>query len=291
MIDYTTGKLIRIGCDSRIIDINLSNNNIPRNWDYQKPPSEIKPQFLSGKSKKFIYPHPTNHQEISPFRKIKIHPQPDSRRTLITEYAPINFKKPLKKKSDINFFTSVYNCEIQKKKRGNPNIYNNNFSLDNKDNHKFLNINPDPDFYEDLKAKKRQLKTTVYKKYNNASQIKYLPGGIKRRSSEINDDKYEMIKLQNEKTLNGNKLFADKYIKDYCSNIACLSFNKTQKLVTKYENKYKNKNQTEKKIKRPRSSYNYLKRNYKNKESIMNFDMLKPSDIFQKKYQPRVLIF
>ena len=291
MIDYTTGKLIRIGTDSRIMDINLKNNNQPRNWDYQKPPNEIKPQFLTGKSKKFGLPHPLNDHEISPFRKIKLHQQPDSRRTLMTEYAPINYTKPLKKKSDINFFTSFNNCEIPKKKRANTNIYNNNFSLDNKDNHKYLNVNPDPDFYEDLKTKKRQLKTSMYNKYKNASQIINLPGGIKRNSSEINDDKYAICKLQNDKILAGNNLFVNKYMNDYCSNIACLTLNKTKELTTIYENKYKIKNHGENKTKRPNTSYNYPKRHYKNKESTMTFDMMKPSDIFQKKYQTRVVIF
>ena len=172
MIDYTTGKLIRIGTDSRIMDINLKNNNQPRNWDYQKPPNEIKPQFLTGKSKKFGLPHPLNDHEISPFRKIKLYQQPDSRRTLMTEYAPINYTKPLKKKSDINFFTSFNNCEIPKKKRintcrnddSNLNIQNENENLTvNYDENQNFNISRNT-----LVIKKDPRKQNILKLVNKA---------------------------------------------------------------------------------------------------------------------------
>ena len=108
MIDYTTGKLIRKGTEYRITNIDLNNHNLPRNWEYQKPTNEIKPSFLTGKSKKGSYHH--DQKEITLFRKINLHPQPDSRRTLITEYAPINIIKPLNKKSSLTCFSSEFNC-------------------------------------------------------------------------------------------------------------------------------------------------------------------------------------
>lgn len=58
----------------------------------------------------------------------------------------------------------------------------------------------------------------MFKKYDNTSQIKYLPGCIKREQTEINDN-YNPNKNP---ALKQTESFNTKVSRDYRSNVACL---------------------------------------------------------------------
>ena len=146
-----------------------------------------------------------------------------------------------------------------------------------------------------------------------------------RNVNDINDDKNDFNKIKEKKIK--KSYFINKLKNDYYSDIACLPNSLTNNMKNKqiirgktYNNfNYKNKNMlgTRGKIKRkknveykerPFSSdrFNYnnnydtkineneynnnMIKKYKNAESYQSFDMLKPSSIFEKRYELRVKI-
>ena len=62
----------------------------------------------------------------------------------------------------------------------------------------------------------RMIKPALFKKYDNTSQISYLPGAIKRDQNEINDN------YCNNPTTKTTESFNTKLYRDYRSNVACL---------------------------------------------------------------------
>lgn len=285
-------------------------------------------------------------KEIKIFQKIRKVPQPNSKRTILSEFAPLIPIKPQKKRITTATTSTYYNREkrpsriFQKKMRGDKTLYNNNFSLDNNDNHEFLNINKNPDFYEDNYSKKRQIKPSLFQSYKNTSQIINLPGGLKREPFQIKDDINFYFDAQNNKK---QPNFAEKVTKDYCSKVSCLP----NSLTTKYKKNYNCNNIFLKKcnydsnndnINKSKNSQNLnlryidkdkndiikskskccksLLSNYyfnssltkneedntnkgkrfnelklKNSESYFSFDMMKPSALWNKKYQGIVKVF
>ena len=145
-----------------------------------------------------------------------------------------------------------------------------------------------------------------------------MPGALTRDINCINDDQNDINKIKEKKS--GRTYFQNKIKNDYCSNVACLpntlSNNDNDKQIKRgksynkfnYNNHesnifncgHKGKIIREKNNERPLSSnhYNYninQEKNvmynnkvYRNAESYQTFDMLKPSSIFQKKYESRI---
>lgn len=268
--------------------------------------------------------------EIKKFTKITKHRLPNTKRTLQAEYAPSVPLKTGKKRIYEGNYEKIPPKLFQRKIRGNDNVYNDNFALDNSDNHRYLNINNDTDFYEDLRSKKRQLHPSIYANYKNYSQIIGLPGSRKRNEHEINDDyDFHLKALKSKKQPN----FTDKLINDYFSNVTCLPNSLTTKYkkrkiisdnnFTNYfernntfnnyyykdyndekhdiysDNKYYQNYYTTAGKKTHINAFSDLPKNgkklnllkLKNLESSFTFDMLKPSTMWKKKYEGVIKIF
>lgn len=185
LIDYSTGKVVRSGSINRIPNyVTNYDDKSERKWEFQSPKISIRSINNIPHLRHFKTP---SSEEFQKFHKKKIFPQPDSKRTILNKLLPEN---PIKRRAQIK-----PNIETKKeytfhKKRASEYIYNNNFSLDNTDNHKFLNIH--------LSSQRRLKKASpLYNEYNNSSQITLLPGSIKRKEENIKDEFNELRKKQN----------------------------------------------------------------------------------------------
>ncbi len=306
MIDSSTGKLVRAGTQNRIQEINFNNFKF-RDWEYQNPKTN-KNIIIAGNFKKKVV-SPQKKEKI--YNNIKIFPQPNTKRTLLPEYAPVVSIKPSKKQ--INVKSSFSKEE---------DINTNNVKPKIKISNTFKESNPS------LSPMKTHYRNTKFKDYK-ITQITTLPGALTRDINNINDDKNNIKKVREVKNQNIN--YINKLKNDYCSQISCLPNslmnNDTKKIIRgKSYNKFNYKNRIytnednnlvnsggKKRIrreknnegkKRPFSSniYNYNSNNniiirnnnylmlYKNEESYETFDMLRPSCVFDKKYEPRVKI-
>lgn len=266
-----------------------------KRWDYQKI-NNYKNTIIEGKFKKKVNLIEKNEPKI--YNNIKIYPQPDTKRTILPEYAPVSNEKNSKKIVDTKSF-SQRKVKSQGKKVT---------KIKNKESN-----------YDEIPPNRKHIKNSKYQDYK-ITQITTLPGGLTRDLNCINDDKKDMNQIKEKK--NGKTCFINKIKNDYCSNVACLqntlSNNDKDKPLKRgksynkfnYKNTYKSnifnygyrgKIKREKNKERPLSSdyYNYNTSNkeenlynnkkYRNVESYQTFDMLKPSSIFQKKYELRVM--
>ena len=184
LIDYSTGKMVRPGSINRIPNyVTNYDNKSERKWEFQSPKNSIISINNISHLRHFKTP---SSEEFRKFRKIKIFPQPDSKRTLQSKLLPEN---PIKRRPPIKRYIIPKKEYTFHKKRASEYVYNNNFTLDNTDNHKFLKIN---------KSKVRRIKTLspLYIEYNNKSQITLLPGSIKRKEENIKDEFNELQKKQ-----------------------------------------------------------------------------------------------
>ena len=185
LIDYSTGKVVRPGSINRIPNyVTNYDDKSERKWEFQSPKLTIRTITDIPHLRHFKIP---SSEEFQKFHKKKIFPQPDSKRIILSKLLP---EIPIKRRAPIK-----RNIEKKKeyslhKKRASEYIYNNNFSLDNTDNHKFLNIR--------LSSERRLKKTNpLYNEYNNKSQIILLPGSIKRQEENIKDELNEFQKKKN----------------------------------------------------------------------------------------------
>ena len=248
----------RSGSEPKIICYSQSNKE-RKYWEYQKPQNEIISFVLDGKGKKkFINPR---SGEINKFRSIHLFPQPNTKRTINPLFAPED-KYIQKNNSCLNLNSYNYNNKNNnnnsnylkyatltdfklfpsKKRASNFRLYRNNFSIDNNDLRKNLNVNYNYDFYEDPYSKKRQLKNGLFTHYKTTTQIVNLPGGVKRNQSDINDDKTMMEIKPKGKLIHPS--FSLKVEGDFKSNISCLpnSMTKNYKDKNKINNYYYNDN-------------------------------------------------
>lgn len=271
-----------------------------RDWDYLKS-NNYKNIIIEGRFKKKVNISPKKEQKI--FNNIKLFPQPNTKRTILPDYAPINEIKPSKKKVNIESFSKENKKNVQGKK---------------------VNFNNNKESKDEIQTNIRHIKNSKFQDYKT-TQITNLPGAVTRNLNDINDDKNDFNKIKEKKIK--KSYFINKLKNDYYSDIACLPNSLTNNMKNKqiirgktYNNfNYKNKNMlgTRGKIKRkknveykerPFSSdrFNYnnnydtkineneynnnMIKKYKNAESYQSFDMLKPSSIFEKRYELRVKI-
>ena len=271
-----------------------------RDWDYLKS-NNYKNIIIEGRFKKKVNISPKKEQKI--FNNIKLFPQPNTKRTILPDYAPINEIKPSKKKVNIESFSKENKKNVQGKK---------------------VNFNNNKESKDEIQTNIRHIKNSKFQDYKT-TQITNLPGAVTRNVNDINDDKNDFNKIKEKKIK--KSYFINKLKNDYYSDIACLPNSLTNNMKNKqiirgktYNNfNYKNKNMlgTRGKIKRkknveykerPFSSdrFNYnnnydtkineneynnnMIKKYKNAESYQSFDMLKPSSIFEKRYELRVKI-
>ena len=201
---------------------------------------------------------PNIYKNIIPKNKYQI---TNTKRTINPEYAPlISFKSPKKKVINLKLYSEEYIKLFQSKKKVEikSNINNN---------------------------KNKGKSCTKFKKYKISHILN-------------NDDDNDNIVKNDKKILKKNERFCFIYKlkNDYSSGISCLknTFNdinrdkkiKRGKTYNKF-NTYNNINNNNFKHKRENllldRVFNDTK--YKNKESHDNFDMMKPSSIFDKKYE------
>ena len=270
----------------------FKNNN--ERWSYLKI-NNYKNTIIEGRFKKKIDFKEKKEPKI--YNNIKIYPQPNTKRTILPEYSPIIEEKFSKKMVDIRAFSQGKN------KAQGIKVYNKKNKESNLD---------------EISPNRRHVKDSKFKDYK-ITQITTLPGALTRDIKHINDDKSDMNKKKEKK--NGRIYFINKIKNDYCSNVACLQNTlsnnnnkdnqiKRGKSYNKFTYKnnesdifncgYRGKIKREKNKVRPLSSYNYNNymnkeenviynnKIYKNAESYQTFDMLKPSSIFQKKYELRI---
>ena len=299
MFNSMTVKDKQIGTTSsnNKIDFNFKDYKY-RDWDYQKI-NNYKNTKIDGKSKKKVNFSPKKEKI---YNNIKIYPQPNTKRTIIPEYAPIINEKPSgRKKVDTKSFS--------KNKRNNSHGIK-------------TNANRNKESTEEIPSNKRHIKNSKYQEYKT-TQITNLPGAITRDIHDINDDINYISNLKDKK--NRASYFINKLKNDYCSRVTCLPNSLTNNMGEKqiirgksynifnYKNKNEfnifdsgpksriNRNKNNESKERPFSSnyhnyhnniiYNgdniYSNKRYKNAESYQSFDMLKPSSIFDKKYELR----
>ena len=103
--------------------------------------------------------------------------------------------------SQFNYISDV-NDTLPKRRPCNPKVYQ-SFQLSDQ-------LKPAP--YH------RLIKPALFKKYDTTSQIKYLPGCIKRDNNEINDN----INMSKKPTEKRRESYQSKVQHDYRSNVACL---------------------------------------------------------------------
>jgi hypothetical protein len=298
MIDPTTGKMIRVGAPPKIQQIDF-NKFRPRKWEYQNYFN----QFKSDKGKKRVK---IEHQkEKKSYNHKKMHPQPNSKRTIIAELGPIITIKAPKKK--VETFFNKNNLKLFQDKKRVKNRINNQES--------------------EITPYRKHIKSSMFNDYK-ITQIATLPCSIRRESKFIKDDKNKDNVIR-EKKRNAS-YFKDKLTNDFYSNIICLpnSLTSNDKKQNKENKKllrgkscinytinkkeingnYIKKNKTgnnnfkgkikrielNKKI-RPLStntsesnlgnmnSKNKLIKRYKNEESKTTYDLMKPSSILNTK--------
>ena len=249
----------RIGSEPKIICYSQSNKE-RKYWEDQKKPNEIISYELDGKGKKRFISPPSG--EIKKFRSKHLFPQPNTKRTINPFLAPEDkyFQKS-KSSNNLNIYNynnknnnnnnnnsnyykyaTLTNFKLfpSKKRSSNFRLYRNNFSIDNNDLRKNLNINYNYDFYEDPYSKKRQLKNGLFTHYKTTTQIVNLPGGIKRNQNDINDDKSMMEIKPKIKLIHPS--FSLKVEGDFKSNVSCLpnSMTKNYNDKNKINNYYYN---------------------------------------------------
>ena len=299
MIDPSTGKMIRVGAPPKILQIDF-NKFRPRKWEYQNYFN----QFKSDKGKKRVK---IEHQkEKKSYNHKKMHPQPNSKRTIIAELGPIITIKAPKKK--VETFFNKNNLKLFQDKKRVKNRINNQES--------------------EITPYRKHIKSSMFNDYK-ITQIATLPCSIRRESKFINDDKNKDNVIR-EKKRNAS-YFKDKLTNDFYSNIICLpnsltsndkKQNKENKKLLRgkscinytinkkemndnFINKNKSGNKIFKsKIKRKEfnkkirplstntSQSNLLNMNtkdklikkYKNEESKTTYDIMKPSSIFKTKF-------
>ena len=103
--------------------------------------------------------------------------------------------------SQFNYISDV-NDTLPKRRPCNPKVYQ-SFQLSDQ-------LKPAP--YH------RLIQPALFKKYDTTSQIKYLPGCIKRDNNEINDN----INMSKKPTEKRRESYQSKVQHDYRSNVACL---------------------------------------------------------------------
>jgi hypothetical protein len=268
-------------------------------------PKTIKNIIIKGTFKKKVA-SPQKKEKI--YNNIKIFPQPDTKRTILPEYAPDIIIKPSKKKINFRSFSKEDTNDIK------PKI---------KISNTYKESNP---LLSPMRTHYKNAKFGEYK----ITQITTLPGPLTRDINNINDDKNSIKKKREIKNMDIN--YINKLKNDYYSQISCLpnsltnnnnniltrgkscnKFNYKNKIYTNEDNNKINngckkrirREKNNEKKRRPFSSnrYNYNSNNngiiennnnndmiYKNEESYETFDMLKPSCIFDKKYESRLKI-
>ena len=299
MIDPTTGKMIRVGAPPKILQIDF-NKFRPRKWEYQNYFN----QFKSDKGKKRVK---IEHQkEKKSYSHKKMKPQPNSKRTILVEYAPIITIRPPKKKVE-TFFN-----------KNNLKLFQDKMRVKNKINNQESEITP----------YRKHIKTSLFNDYK-ITQIATLPCSIRRDSKFIKDDKNKDNIIRDKKR--NASYFKDKITKDFYSNIICLPNSLTNNNKTQNkENKklLKGKSCINYTINKKAINYNYIKKNksgnnifkskikrrkfnkkirplstntsqynlentnikdklikkYKNEESKTTYDLMKPSSILNTKF-------
>ena len=233
MIDYTTGKLIRPGSINRVINyVSNYDDKRERKWEFQSPKASIHSIITEPHLRHFLTP--TTSKEIQKFAVKKLYPQPNSRRIILSNLLPEN---KIRKLIPIKRITEAKKEYQFHKKRGPDHIYNNNFTLDNSTNHKYLNISP-------CTEKRHKKSIPLFNEYTNTSQITLLPGSIKRKEENIDDDLNRFIK---KKEFNEKK----SHIKFNTSGILIRKDNDNRLLYHKKNNySYLNKNNNDDKIKK-----------------------------------------
>ena len=192
-----------------------------RDWDYRKKNKII---FLEGKFKKKVNPSPKKEPKI--YNNIKIYPQPNTKRTILSEYISLTNEKPCGIKVNIQSFSQDKRKVVQ----GIKTNYNNN-----------------KESIEEIQPNKKHIKKAQFQEYKT-TQITTIPGAVTRDVNCIKDDKNDINKMKERK--NKTLYFNNKLKNDYFSSVVCLPNSLTN-------------NMKEKQIKRGKS-YNYLKNNTKN---------------------------
>ena len=224
------------------------SKNSYRDWDHINSPYKSTTK-INGKSKKKENYYNSNN-------KINLHP--NTKRTLIPEYAPTNIFKPAKKEvHNIRVFSAEKKL-FQSKKR--VEIIKPNLNLNNS---------------------KGKLCTKFRDK--KFSQIEILPGPNNVKAKNINDDIEKTKNKINRKNKDAN--YIKKIKADFSSNITCLpnTLNEKSFKVMKRGKTYNN-------FKTNNVANNINNKNnikYKNQESNIDFYMLKPSSFFDLKYKLR----
>jgi hypothetical protein len=235
MIDYTTGKIVRPGSINRVINYVANyDDKRERKWEFQSPKASLHSIITEPHLKHFHTPKTS--KEIQKFAVKKIYPQPNSKRIILSNLLP---ETKTRKLIPIKRVTEVRKEYQYHKKRGPEHLYNNNFTLDNSTNHKYLNISP-------CTEKRYKRSIPLFNEYTNTSQITLLPGSIKRKAENIDDDLNRFIK---KKEFNEKK----SHIKFNTSEILIRKDNDNRLLYHKKNNySYLNKNIDDDKIKRLR---------------------------------------
>ncbi len=300
MIDPSTGKLIRVGAPPKILQIDF-NKFKPRKWEYQNYFNQFKPD----KGKKRVKIEHEKEKEKKSYSHKKMHPQPNSKRTILAEFGPIIKIKAPKKK--VETFFNKHNLKLFQDKKRVKNIVNNQES--------------------EITPYRKHIKSSMFNDYK-ITQIATLPCSIRRDSKFIKDDKNQENIIRDKKR--NASYFKDKLTNDFYSNIICLpnsltSNDKTQNkenkkllrgkscinyTINKKEINGNNINKTKSgnnifksKIKRKElnrkirplstnTSQSYLGninkkkkliKKYKNEESKTTYDIMKPSSILNTK--------
>ena len=300
MIDPSTGKMIRVGAPPKILQVDF-NKFRPRKWEYQNYFNLFKPD--KGKKRVKI-----EHQKEKSYNHKKFIPQPNSKRTILVEFAPTITIRAPKKKVETFFDLNKNNLKLFQDKKRVKNRINNQES--------------------EITPYRKHIKSSKFNDYK-ITQIATLPCSIRRESKYINDDKNKDNIIRDKKR--NASYFKDKITNDFYSNIICLpnsltNENKTQNKEKKklfrgkscinykikkieINDKYIKKNSSgnnifKSKIKRMKlnkkirslstnTSQSYLEnvnkkdkliKKYKNEESETTYDIMKPSSIFNTKY-------
>lgn len=183
MLDYSTGKIVRPGSINRIINyVTNYDDKRERNWEFQSPKASVHSIITEPHLRHFLTP--TTSKEIKKFAVKNIYPQPNSNRIILSNLLP---ELKARKLIPIKRVTEARKEYQYHKKRGPDYIYNNNFTLDNSANHKYLNVTP-------CTAKRYKKYIPLFNEYTNTSQITLLPGSIKRKEENIDDDLNRFIK-------------------------------------------------------------------------------------------------
>ena len=183
MFDYTSGKIVRPGSINRVINYVANyDDKRERKWEFQSPKASIHSIITEPHLRHFLTP--TTSKEIQKFSVKKLYPQPNSKRIILSNLLP---QPKTRKLIPIKRVTEVRKEYQFHKKRGPEHIYYNHFTLDNSTNHKYLNISP-------CTEKRYKRSIPLFNEYTNTSQITLLPGSIKRKAENIDDDLNRFLK-------------------------------------------------------------------------------------------------